>query len=152
LAAGEPGGPDSTDTNTFSRSAIGHAGIAEVLQRLGVPVVKSRYNSRQKLAPGSVLVVAEPHRSRQSEEEIPTLLGADRALLVLPKWAGQASERKAGWLRNARERPPADPQWALRLAIPRAEIVREVGDVRWSVNLLGPTPNPLAPVQLVRGS
>ena len=31
MGAGEVTGPDSTGASTFSRSAIGHAGIAEVL-------------------------------------------------------------------------------------------------------------------------
>jgi hypothetical protein len=86
MGAGDVSAPDSVGASTFSRSAIGHAGIAEVLQRLGIPVVKSRYNSLEKLAPGSVLVIAEPRPARQSEEEIRTLLKADTILLVLPKW------------------------------------------------------------------
>ena len=76
MGAGEMSGIDSTGPGTFSRSAIGHAGIAEVLQRLGFPVVKSQYNSLEKLSPGSVLVIAEPRPGRQSEEAIRTLLKA----------------------------------------------------------------------------
>jgi hypothetical protein len=34
MGSGEMSGADSTGPGTFSRSAIGHAGIAEVLQRL----------------------------------------------------------------------------------------------------------------------
>src|SRR5438128_2171262 len=50
MGGGEVTGPDSTGASTFSRSAIGHAGIADVLARLGLPVVKSRYNSLEKLS------------------------------------------------------------------------------------------------------
>src|SRR5262245_46044278 len=151
LGAGEPTGPDSTGPSTYSRSAIGHAGIAEVLQKLGLPVVKSSYNSLEKLSRGSVLVIAEPHPGRASEESMRTLLKADTILLVLPKWGGAASEQKPTWLRQARERLPGEAQWALRLVAPRAEVVRERGEVKWTTNALGLAPNLAAPAQLVRG-
>jgi hypothetical protein len=90
MGSGEMSGTDSTGASTFSRSAIGHAGIVEVLQRLGFAVVKSQYNSLEKLSPGSVLVIAEPRPSRQSEEATRTLLKANTILLVLPKMDGRA--------------------------------------------------------------
>ena len=46
--------------SAFSRSAIGYAGIADVLQKLGIDVVKSRSDSLGKLSSGSGLVIAEP--------------------------------------------------------------------------------------------
>jgi hypothetical protein len=52
-------GVDRVGPSTFSRSAIGYEGVAEVLQRLDIPVVKSRYNSLGKMTPGSVLVIAD---------------------------------------------------------------------------------------------
>src|SRR6266852_1971093 len=151
MGAGEPGGPDDTGPSTFSRSAIGHAGLAEVLQRLGVSVVKSRYNSLEKLTPGSLLVIAEPHPSRLSEESMRTLLKASTILLVLPKWGGVPSEQTVGWLREARERSPGEARWALALVAARAEVVRERGELKWTPNALGPTPSLAAPAQLVRG-
>ena len=151
MGAGEPGGPDDTGPSTFSRSAIGHAGLAEVLQRLGVSVVKSRYNSLEKLTPGSLLVIAEPHPSRLSEESMRTLLKASTILLVLPKRGGVPSEQYPGWLREARERSPAEARWALGLVAARAEVERERGELKWTTNTLGPAPDLVAPAQLVRG-
>ena len=151
MGSGEVGAPDSTGPSTFSRSAIGHAGIAEVLQRLGLPVVKSRYDSLAKLAPGSVLVIAEPRPGRQSEEAIRTLLKADTVLLVLPKRTGAPSEQTPGWIREARERFIGDAQWALRLVAPRGEVVRESGEVKWTTNALGLAPNLASPIQLMSG-
>ncbi len=127
MGGGEPGGPDDTGPSTFSRSAIGHAGLAEVLQRLGVSVVKSRYNSLEKLSPGSLLVIAEPHPSRLSEESMRTLLKASTILLVLPKWgACRASRMPGGCARpgSARSPRPAGrsgwwrraPRWCARAA------------------------------------
>jgi hypothetical protein len=152
MGAGELSGPDSTGASTFSRSAIGHAGIADVLQRLGIPTVKSRYDSIAKLAPGSVLVIAEPRPARQSEEAIRALLKASTILLVLPKWNGRPSEQTAGWLRDVSERSVGDAQWALNLVAPRAEVVRESGSVVWSTNTLQLVPSLASPVQLVRGA
>jgi hypothetical protein len=156
MGAGELTGPESVGASTFSRSAIGHAGIAEVLQRLDIPVVKSRYDSLSQLTPGGVLVIAEPRPAAQSEEAIRTLLKANTILLVLPKWTGAASEQHDGWLKEADERFLGDAQWALKLVAPRAEVVRERIDpgssLAWSTNVVGLAPNLASPAQLVRGT
>jgi Domain of unknown function (DUF4350) len=151
MGGGDPTDADSTGPSTFSRSAVGHAGIAEVLQGVGIPVVKSRYNSLEKVTPDSLLVIAEPRPGRQSEEAIRSLLKAFRVLLVLPKWTGQPSERTPGWLREVRERSDADAQWALHLVAPRAQLVRENGQVTWTTNAFGLAPSLVTPIQLVRG-
>jgi hypothetical protein len=151
MGGGELGGPDNVGPSTFSRSAIGHAGIADVLGQLAVPVVKSRSNSLEKLSSGSVLVIAEPRRNGQAEDAIRTLLKAPIVLLVLPKWTGQPSEQKPGWLSIVGERAPLDAQWALSLIATRGEVVREKGAIQWSTNSLHIKPTIDSPVQLVRG-
>src|SRR5262249_51224794 len=108
--------------------------------------------SLEKLSRGSLLVIAEPRPSRQSEEIIRTLLKADTILLVLPKWTGKASEQRPGWLREAGELFSGDAQGALRLVAPRAEVARESSEVTWSTNALGLVPNLASPIQLVRGT
>jgi hypothetical protein len=144
------GSSDRTGPSAFSRSAIGYAGIAEILQRRGVPVIKSRYNSLEKLAPGSVLVIAEPMLSAQSESSIRMLLTARNILLVLPKWAGRPSEDYPGWLRSLRERPNADAQRILALIAVGATVYRELRPVTWTTNQLGLAPTVDAPIQLFR--
>src|SRR6266851_4750767 len=151
MGGGELTGPDSVGPSTFSRSAIGHAGIADVLAQLAIPVVKSRSSSLEKLSPGSVLVIAEPRRSGQAEDAIRTLLKAPMVLLVLPKWTGQPSEQKPGWLSIVGERAPLDAQWALSLIATRGEVVREKGAIQWSTNSLQIKPTIDSPVQLMRG-
>jgi hypothetical protein len=151
MGGGELGGPDSVGPSTFSRSAIGHAGIAEVMTQLGIPVVKSRSSSLDKLGAGSVLVIAEPRRTGPAEEAVRTLLKADTILMVLPKWTGLPSEQKSGWLREVTEGPTLDAQWALALVAPRGEVVREKTAVQWTTNALHVTPDPELPVQLVKG-
>jgi hypothetical protein len=151
MGGGELSGADSVGPSTFSRSAIGHAGIADVLTQLAIPVVKSRSSSLDKLSPGSVLVIAEPRRNGQSEDAIRTLLKARTILLVLPKWTGEPSDQKSGWLREVGERSLLDAQWALNLIAPRGEVVREKGNLQWSTNTPQITPHADVPVQVVRG-
>jgi hypothetical protein len=152
MGGGELGNTDSVGPSTFSRSAIGHAGIAEVLQQLGIVVVKSQSSSLEKLSPGSLLVIAEPRANSQSEDAIRTMLKADTILLVLPKWTGQPSEQTPGWLRDVGERPLADAQWALNLVAPQARVAREGDDVAWTTNSLKAVPSIDKPIQLVTGT
>jgi hypothetical protein len=147
---GEPGGTDAVGPSTYSHSAIGHAGIADTLQRLGVPVVKSRDNSADKLGKDSVLVLAEPRATAISEPALRALLDARAVLLVLPKWTGRASEKKPGWLATAEEKPPSQAQWVLNLVAAGGEVVRETEMPVWTTNVLGRKPQLATPVQLMR--
>ena len=106
MGGGQLGDPESVGPSTYSRSAIGHAGIAAVLQRQDIPVVKSQSNSLGQLKRGSVLVIAEPRTG--NEEIIRTLLKADTILIVLPKWSGVRNEKKSEWLREVKERSVSD--------------------------------------------
>lgn len=148
------GSKDQGDTigpSAFSRSAIGYAGIADVLQKLGVEVVKSRYDSLGKLTPGSALVIAEPTPAGKTEATLRTLLKADTILLILPKWTGEPSRQKSGWLGKAALLPRADAAWVLHLVAPRADVVRN-DQTAWTTNALGIAPSLQAPIQLMRGS
>lgn len=148
---GEPGGTDAVGPTTFSRSAIGHAGIADVLQRLGVSVIKSRDNSADKLGKDGVLVLAEPRPTAISEPALRALLDARAVLLVLPKWTGRASEKNPGWLATAEEKPPSQAQWVLNLVAGGGEVVRESQTPSWTTNLVaGRQPQLETPVQLMR--
>ena len=146
---GDPG-TDAVGPSTYSRSAIGHAGIADVLQRLGVPVVKSRNNSADKLGKNGLLVLAEPRPTALSDPAFRALLEARAVLLVLPKWTGRASDKKPGWLGVAGERSPADAQLVLNLVASGGEVVRERQPPIWGTSLLGRTPRLESPVQLMR--
>lgn len=146
------GSKDQGDTigpSAFSRSAIGYAGIADVLHQLGIDVVKSRYDSLGKLTPGSVLVIAEPRPSPATERTIRTLLKADTILLILPKWTGEPSRKKSGWLGEAELLSRADAIWLLHFVAQRADVVR-VDQASWTTNMLGITPTLQAPIQLMR--
>lgn len=147
---GEPGGTDTVGPSTYSRSAIGYAGIADVLQRLGVAVIKSRENSADKLGKDGVLVLAEPRPTAISEPALRALLDARAVLLVLPKWTGRPSEKNPGWLATAEERPPSQAEWVLNLVAGGGEVVREPQTPVWNTNLLKRQPQLERPVQLIR--
>jgi hypothetical protein len=144
-------GPESAGASTFSRSAIGHAGIFEVLQRLDIPVIKSLSNSLDKVDGGGVLVLAEP-RVNLRQEDLTTKLRAERVLLVLPKWFGLPSDKHPGWVREVRERSPLDASSVVSLLASRMEAVREDGPVLWTTNELDLRPDVVKPTQLMRGT
>ena len=142
---------DTVGPSAFSRSAIGYAGIADVLQKLGIDVVKSRYDSLGKLAPGSVMVIAEPRPSPATERTLRTLLKADTILLVLPKWTGEPSKRKSTWLGEAALLSRADAAWVLHFVAPLADVVRS-DEASWTTNTFAIAPTLQAPIQLMSGS
>jgi hypothetical protein len=144
-------GPESAGASTFSRSAIGHAGIFEVLQRLDIPVIKSLSNSLDKVGAGGVLVLAEPRASLRQDDLI-SKLKAERVLLVLPKWFGLPSDQHPGWVREVRERSTSDPSSVVSLLASRMEAVREDGPVLWTTNELDLRPDVVKPTQLMRGT
>jgi hypothetical protein len=143
-------GADAVGPSTFSRSAIGHAGVADTLQRLGVPVVKSRNNSADKLGKDGVLLIAEPRPTAVSEPALRALLDARAVLLVLPKWTGRASETTPGWLGTAAEKPLGEAQWVLDLVASGSKVVREREAPAWTTDLLRRKPHLETPVQLMR--
>lgn len=145
-------GRGSTETvgpSTFSRSAIGYAGIADVMRRLGTRVVKSRRDSVASLDPEGVLVVAEPPAGVPAQQ-MSTLLNARAVLLVLPKWTGEASARRREWLGNVRLLPTSRARAAAQLA--GIEVVRVPAVSNWASNEIGPVPAISGQVQLITSS
>jgi hypothetical protein len=150
MGSNELGG-DTTGPSSFSRSAIGYAGLAEVLQRLGIDVVKSRDDSLGTLTAKSVLVIAEPRPGAKTERIMRTLLTADTILLVLPKWSGRPSRKKPGWLGEAELIPSVAIEWALHLVAPKAEML-QVEKAAWQTNTFAVEPTLDAPIDLIRGA
>jgi uncharacterized protein DUF4350 len=144
-------GPESAGASTYSRSAIGHAGIFDVLQRLDIPVIKSLSKSLEQVGAGGVLVLAEP-RSSLRQDDLISKLKAERVLLVLPKWFGLPSDNRPGWVREVRERSTFDASSVVGLVASRMEVVREDAPVLWTTNELDLRPNVVKPTQLMRGT
>jgi hypothetical protein len=146
------GSPDRpTGPSAFSSSAIGYAGIADVMHRLGAPVAKSRGGSLAKLDQHGMLVVAEPMRSI-SPQQLRSLLTANTVLLVLPKWVGQPSEKVPGWIDDASLAPEDNPRSIARIAAPGAEIVRLDAAPAWTTNEIGRAPEISEKPQLIKSN
>ncbi len=146
------GGGGSTETvgpSAFSRSAIGYAGIADVMHRLGARVLKSRGDSVASLDPAGVLVVAEPLDA--PAQRMSQLMNAHTVLLILPKWRGQPSATHRGWISAARELPESTARSATQIA--NVAVVRVPRVTYWSTNEIGHAPVISAGgVQLIRSS
>jgi hypothetical protein len=143
---------ESTSTvgpSTFSRSAIGHAGIADILQRTGFTVIKSQGDSLHRVGAGGVLVLAEPQLDVPADRAQMALLQANKVLLVLPKWLGSSDSRQPGWIDMAAPISTLVAQSVLNAVGGHGEVVRPAGPVVWRRNDIGAAPHLTAPVQLM---
>ncbi|MCG8425473.1 MAG: hypothetical protein MJE77_46945 [Proteobacteria bacterium] len=128
--------PSSTGANTYSRSAIGHRGLVELLERLDVPVLVSEHNSAGKARQGAALIAAEPivlnsdgKRARALRQ---MMAESSIMLLIMPKWYGLPSATRPGWID------------AIQLLLP-GEITPIFGAVGLSAELVRPTsPGPIS--------
>jgi hypothetical protein len=133
---GGGGRTEGVGPSAFSRSAIGYAGIADIMHRLGARVLKSRGDSVASLDPAGVLVVAEPLNA--PAQRMSTLMNAHTVLLILPKWTGQPSPTHRGWISAARQLPESMARSATQIA--NVEVVRVPRVASWSRNEIGRTP------------
>lgn len=141
--------PSSIGPSAFSISAVGHAGIADVMQRLGIRVIRSRGQSLNKLDPQGVLIVAEPLPSA-STQQLRALFAADTVLLVLPKWIGQPSRDMPGWIEAAALDSLDAAKTVARAAVVDADVVRVPSVANWPRNALGVAPRVTNQVQLIK--
>ncbi len=98
----------SAGADSYSVSAIGHRGLVNILEKLDIPVIKSRGNSSDK-AKNGVLLVLEPTVSDDaSKRRLRDLVkAAPRVIVVLPKWYGSA-EVRAPWIDDVDLLPPKE--------------------------------------------
>jgi len=137
LAIFGTGSTESVGPSAFSRSAIGYAGIADVMHRLGARVVKNRKDDAvASLDPNGVLVVAEPLNA--PVQRMSQLMNAHTVLLILPKWTGEKDPRHRGWVAEAREVSQSTVRSATQIG--NVEVVRVPKVTAWSHNELGRVP------------
>lgn len=88
----------SNGADSYSASAIGHRGLVKVLRALDIPVVVSQSESAAK-AKGGLLIVAEPViTDDDSADRLRKLVaGAERVLVILPKWWTTPSSSHKEW-------------------------------------------------------
>jgi hypothetical protein len=132
LKSGGQGGVSSYDL-----SAIGHAGLYDVLRRTGRPVKRSVGNTLALVGRSGVLVVAEPELWRMGEVEGEWLMAAPRLLLVLPKWRGEVDEERPDWVSAVTPLPLREAGRTLELVISRSEVFRSAWPEKWDKNGIG---------------
>lgn len=98
----------SAGADSYSVSAIGHRGLVDILEKLDIPVLKSRGNSSEK-AKNGLLLVLEPTVSEDAAKQRLRDLAhaAPRTLVVLPKWYGTAPIG-GEWIDDAEMLPAKD--------------------------------------------
>jgi hypothetical protein len=143
-------GADAVGPSAFSRSALGHAGLADLLQRLGVPVTKSRYGSLGRLGKDGVLVIAEPLSTGDVLASLDGLARAQRVLLVLPKRWGSPSLTHPGWLADTQLLASPEVQLVLEALDVDGSVLRVDHAVSWTENRFAGAPSVAAPVQLMQ--
>ncbi len=97
----------TADANSFSRSALGHRALSELLQSVGIGVVSRRTPGTG--TPGLVrpVIAAEPDPEAERLPELVKEALASQAplVVVLPKWLGMPHRKKPGWIGAAELRP-----------------------------------------------
>lgn len=114
----------STGTDSFSKSAIGHAAFTELLAQDGWSVVKSQHDTLGKLGEGAVLLIMEPPRGSFAEQRIDDLTGYAPTLLVLPKRRGFPDQFRAGWISQQLLYGVSVPERVLSHLLEDGEVIR----------------------------
>lgn len=91
----------NVDSNSYSRSALGHNAFVRFLRELQIPTLVSQNQSGQK-AESALLVLLEPSiHSSSRNKALQMLDSADTVLVVLPKWHGAEDNDKTGHIAAA---------------------------------------------------
>jgi hypothetical protein len=114
-------GPPAPGPHTFSRSALGYQGVAELLRSLGLGVVSRQAPAGSGAGPTHPLVVAEPDPGQGGgSQRLKALWGeaGDREaplVVVLPKWSpGEPRDDHKEWLEKVELMPLDGVQWFVR--------------------------------------
>ena len=135
-------------SHTFSRSAIGHKGLVELLRDRDVPVLVSEHDTASKVK-DSALVVAEPvlfEAEGNRAADLAAMVGAaPRALVILPKWYGTPDAQEPSRVDSVALVPLDEVQPILDIFPVGGSVVRYPSDssVVWQVSGLE---LPIAPV------
>ncbi len=153
ISGGE--GPDTKNnagSNSYSRSAVGHAGFYDMLQRLQKRVERSQYNTLAKVGRNGILVLAEPGTASSKELLETEIRSVKSVLLVLPKWQSVESRETTGWISSASLLQEWTPLSVLFLVVDKGEIIRVPAGKEFQTNTLGQIPAVEGTMQLVKNS
>ena len=122
------GGEDAAKADgpsSYSRSAIGHRALYQMLAAMGRKVLRADVNPLGKLGDDGVLVLIEPN-SAAFDFTLPVkIAAARRVLLVLPKTIGISDPDHPGWIRDAFTMTPNQAEASLSFVDPQASLARD---------------------------
>jgi hypothetical protein len=148
LALNAPSEPARAGSDTRSLSALGQAGLFELLRRAEVPVARSEINGVVAPEGHDVLVEAEP-ADGLSNGDIVRLGRMPTVLLVLPKRTGTPDPNNPAWVESTAPIGIGDVATLARIVDPHIDIVRAGAPASWSTDALGVTPSFGDTVQLL---
>jgi len=93
-------GGDDGGAHALSRSAVGFAGIIELLQAENVPVLINR-DGPAKRDPNWSLLVLTPEESTKPSDLFDFTTASGPTLVVLPKWETVPDQLNSAWVRKA---------------------------------------------------
>ncbi|CAL78013.1 conserved hypothetical protein; putative membrane (permease) protein [Bradyrhizobium sp. ORS 278] len=138
--------------NTYSSSAVGHLGLFDVLKKLDYETVRGEREVLALLGRNGILVLAEPTRGVIGGGSGDNLLGAEKILVVLPKWTVQRSAERDGWIASAQLIPEARARSVFYSVAGAGEIVRLERPPTFKTSLSIPLPTIDRQVQLIKES
>jgi len=143
--------PDPVGPTVYSKSAIGHAALFELLQRFDIPVSASEGGSGAYVSPNNLLVIAEP-RTGQTLDDVRAMLVAENVLLVLPKRIGDADPNRPNWLGRDRLVAPEAAEEVLHLVDEQATLTRGGRLDSWPAQPFAPGRLSISGAQLIHST
>jgi hypothetical protein len=135
--------------SAYSRSAIGYAGLAELIGKAGIPVAKVRNGGVASSAAGKLLVLTDPTTLSEGQDGQYVFGDANRVLIILPKWHGYRSTTHSGWISDASPVPIGFLDQIVRKAGATGKAARVARPESWTANTLGLAPEFTSTVQVI---
>ena len=145
-------GGSQVGANTYSRSAVGHLGFFDVLQKLDYRVVRGLHDVQAQIGANGILILAEPGSAVFNSRGSGNLLGAETILVVLPKWDVRRGGERDDWIGEAQLARPYLAQSIFRAVAGSGDIVRVARSSVFRKNIVIPDPTIGDPIQLIKNS
>ena len=122
-----------TGPSSYSRSAVGHAALARLLQEEGYAVKVNRSRTGRGVATDDLLLILDPDLGLNAVADLRRLIeGKGRVLIALPKWATSPTGEHPGWIEDARLLPKDSVQKVARAVIVFADVERPEQPEPWT--------------------
>jgi len=140
----------SWGADSYSRSALGHHLLVEILRELDIPVATSQHATPRRAGTYGIHMVLEPDETRAEDwddfRSLPNY--PERAVFVLPKWKGVRDPELPRWVERVELRGEWEVSSVLGALGIDAELVRPESEGPWKAHrsaLQGILPDLLRP-------